>query len=88
MSTIDAVERSERSLQELPTARTLPGSFRHIASLLAWLIERRRTRMQLLELTDDQLKDIGLSRTDAYHEGNRSFFDRMPATGARSWLGQ
>jgi uncharacterized protein YjiS (DUF1127 family) len=39
------------------------------------MLERRRSRLMLLELNDDQLKDIGLSRADAYREGIRPFFD-------------
>jgi uncharacterized protein YjiS (DUF1127 family) len=45
-----------------------------IASVLTWIetrLERRRSRRALLEMTDDQLKDIGLSRGDAYREGSR-----------------
>ena len=33
---------------------------------------RRRSRLALLALTDDQLKDIGISRADAYREGIRN----------------
>ncbi len=42
---------------------------------LADALERRRSRLQLLEMTDDQLKDIGISRADAQREGLRPFFD-------------
>jgi uncharacterized protein YjiS (DUF1127 family) len=38
-------------------------------------LEKRRSRLALLELTDDQLKDIGISRADAHREGLRSFLD-------------
>ncbi|WP_318011190.1 DUF1127 domain-containing protein [Mesorhizobium sp. ES1-1] len=38
-------------------------------------MDRRRSRLALLEMTDDQLKDIGLSRGDAYREGIRAFWD-------------
>lgn len=31
--------------------------------------------MALLEMTDDQLKDIGISRADAFREGMRPFFE-------------
>jgi len=31
-------------------------------------LERRRSRLALLEMTDEQLKDIGLSRGEAYSE--------------------
>lgn len=42
---------------------------------MAFLIERRRTRIALLEMTDEQLKDIGISRCDAHREGIRPFWD-------------
>jgi uncharacterized protein YjiS (DUF1127 family) len=34
-------------------------------------MEKRRSRLALLEMTDEQLKDIGLSRGDAYSEFRR-----------------
>ncbi len=49
-----------------------------INSAILWLDERlakRRSRFALLEMTDDQLKDIGISRADAQREGLRSFLD-------------
>jgi uncharacterized protein YjiS (DUF1127 family) len=49
-----------------------------VSSALIWLDERlakRRSRLALLELTDNQLKDIGISRADAHREGLRSFLD-------------
>jgi uncharacterized protein YjiS (DUF1127 family) len=49
-----------------------------VRSLARWidaLIERRRGRLALLEMTDEQLKDIGVSRSDAYREGIRRFWD-------------
>jgi uncharacterized protein YjiS (DUF1127 family) len=39
-----------------------------------WLgrqLEKRRSRLALLEMTDEQLKDIGLSRGQAYSEFRR-----------------
>ncbi|WP_407945181.1 DUF1127 domain-containing protein [Oryzicola mucosus] len=42
---------------------------------LAWRLERRRTRLALLNMTDEQLWDVGISRADAYREGIRSFLD-------------
>ncbi|MEQ1952545.1 DUF1127 domain-containing protein [Mesorhizobium yinganensis] len=41
------------------------------AESLSAMLERRRGRLALLEMTDDQLKDIGLSRADADYEGLR-----------------
>ena len=49
-----------------------------ITSLARWidhLLERRRGRLALLEMTDDQLKDIGISRCDAHREGIRRFWE-------------
>ncbi|TJW58692.1 MAG: DUF1127 domain-containing protein, partial [Mesorhizobium sp.] len=33
------------------------------------------TGLALLEMTDDQLRDIGISRCDAHREGLRPFWD-------------
>ncbi|MFE0014016.1 DUF1127 domain-containing protein [Mesorhizobium sp. NPDC059054] len=49
-----------------------------VASFSVWLslaLERHRSRKILLEMTDEQLKDIGISRADAHREGMRSFLD-------------
>lgn len=49
-----------------------------LRSLARWidnLLDRRRSRLALLEMTDDQLKDIGVTRCDAHREGIRPFWD-------------
>ena len=49
-----------------------------VASAARWmgnLLDRRRSRLALLEMTDEQLKDIGVSRCDAHREGIRPFWD-------------
>jgi uncharacterized protein YjiS (DUF1127 family) len=38
------------------------------------MLARRRSRLALLEMSDDQLKDIGLGRADAEREGRPSLF--------------
>ena len=38
-------------------------------------MEKRRSRLALLEMTDEQLKDIGLSRGQAYSEFRRRSWD-------------
>lgn len=51
---------------------------RVLRSLARWidnLLDRRRSRLPLLEMTDDQLKDIGVTRCDAHREGIRPFWD-------------
>lgn len=48
-----------------------------IASVMSWIgstLERHRTRRALLEMGDEQLKDIGISRADAYGEAYRPFW--------------
>ena len=45
---------------------------------LAWWLRamaRRRSRLDLLELTDDQLRDINVTPREARREGMRSFWD-------------
>lgn len=41
--------------------------------LYAWQ-QRAATRYRLMELDDRMLKDIGLSRSDAYREGEKPFW--------------
>jgi len=59
------------------TARRLPKAERNgsVFAMIARWIERRRSRIALLEMNDAQLKDIGISRADAYQEGIRPFWD-------------
>lgn len=50
------------------------GTIDKIGRVLHWLNglpARRMTRRGLMELTDDQLRDIGLSRADAARGGLR-----------------
>jgi uncharacterized protein YjiS (DUF1127 family) len=46
-----------------------------VVAMVERLAARRRSRLALLSLTDDQLKDIGISRADAYREGIRSAWE-------------
>jgi uncharacterized protein YjiS (DUF1127 family) len=46
-----------------------------LVQALSRAMERRRSRLFLLELTDEQLKDIGISRADAYREGIRAWWE-------------
>lgn len=38
------------------------------------MLERRRSRIALMEMSEAQLKDIGVSRSDAFGEANRPFW--------------
>lgn len=64
-----------------PPARTETTlQFLHAQCIAAarWLarqMEKRRSRLALLEMTDEQLKDIGLSRGQAYSEFRRRSWD-------------
>jgi uncharacterized protein YjiS (DUF1127 family) len=52
------------------------GSFLlRVVSMIEGAMERRRSRVSLMELSDAQLKDIGISRSEAYREANRPFWD-------------
>ncbi|WP_214471911.1 DUF1127 domain-containing protein [Mesorhizobium sp. dw_380] len=83
MSTIATIPPSRAELSGQSTRpsgrRGFVGRLMHvIRSLARWvdyLLERRRSRLALLEMTDDQLKDIGVSRCDAHREGIRPFWD-------------
>ncbi|BCM19867.1 DUF1127 domain-containing protein [Mesorhizobium sp. J8] len=48
---------------------------RSAAKQIDRMLERRRGRLALLEMTDEQLKDIGISRCDAHREGIRAFWE-------------
>lgn len=54
-------------------AGTAAGKPGFLVMLQLWL-ERRRQRRALLELNDHLLKDIGLSRADAWQEGTKPFW--------------
>jgi uncharacterized protein YjiS (DUF1127 family) len=45
-----------------------------LVAMIELAFERRRSRLALMELTDDQLKDIGVSRSEAFREANRPFW--------------
>jgi uncharacterized protein YjiS (DUF1127 family) len=83
MDTIATIRHSRAAFP----GETLPPSGRRgfvsrlvwvVSSLAKWidhLLERRRNRLALLEMTDEQLKDIGVSRCDAHREGIRPFWE-------------
>jgi len=51
------------------------GTLMRVIDFLEDGFARRRSRHALMEMTDSQLKDIGLSRADAEREGIRRFWD-------------
>lgn len=77
MGTIVAIPGSiSQSLRRLEAM--FQRSLRLVGDGASWLerqLEKRRTRMELMELSDEMLKDIGLSRADAYREACRPFWE-------------
>lgn len=61
---------------ELATApkRLPPGAFGRVLTFLARGYDRHLQRLDLSELTDDQLDDIGLSRRDVTREVAKPFW--------------
>ena len=75
MKTIGA-GRPVQSQQRLAAA--LRDGWAVVSLAGTWLderLEKRKSRRLLQELTDYQLKDIGLTRADAFKEGQRRFWD-------------
>ncbi len=62
-----------RSLARFSAIRRAPGLVIH-ALFIRWP-QRRRQRMDLLELSDDHLKDIGVTPGEARREAGRPFWD-------------
>ncbi|MCV3241487.1 DUF1127 domain-containing protein [Mesorhizobium sp. ZC-5] len=79
MSAIDTISSvgaaSRAGVQKNPRERKLLARIAALFSGMERLLEKRRSRHMLLDLTDSQLKDIGITRADAYREGIRSIFD-------------
>lgn len=62
----------QQELLGLPEARVIPSGPRESRWQQFW--RRLRTRKQLLELSDEQLRDIGISREQARLEAMRPFW--------------
>ena len=80
MSTIETIRHTSIELVGRPSGRRgfvsrIVQVVRSLAQQIDALLERRRGRLALLEMTDEQLRDIGVSRSDAYREGIRRFWD-------------
>jgi uncharacterized protein YjiS (DUF1127 family) len=71
LSSCEAVNHSPAQLVTDRGSHGVARLLRRLAVAFAVARERRA----LMALSDDALKDIGLSRADAYCEGTRSFWD-------------
>ena len=76
MSTIDTYGGwSRHKVQSAPAPTRKTVSLLAIVEWIEALLERRRSRFALSEMTDEQLKDIGISRYDAHREAHRPFWN-------------
>ena len=75
---MSAIETMGETLQRVDSSARRKGTRRlSLTACLDWIesrLERRRSRIALLEMTDQQLQDIGVSRAEAYRESHRSFW--------------
>ncbi len=71
------VSRDEPRFSVLSQGTPGPAPFGVLLRLLGeaetWF-ERRRQRRSLLELSDHMLKDIGVTRSEAFQEGRKPFW--------------
>ncbi|WP_082512301.1 MULTISPECIES: DUF1127 domain-containing protein [unclassified Rhizobium] len=66
---------------------THPAGFARLRAFLGSigrLVRQRRNRLALLELNDDQLKDIGISRCQAYGDGYSRYRRARTGNGGAS----
>jgi uncharacterized protein YjiS (DUF1127 family) len=67
------VGRSAPIASRQSAGRRLGRGLALLARIELW-VERRQQRRALLELSDHVLKDIGISRSEALHEGGKPFW--------------
>lgn len=75
MSAIETIGRG--SVRESALVASPRFGYFSLIGVLEWIefrLEKRRSRIALLEMTDQQLQDIGVSRTEAYRESSRTFW--------------
>jgi uncharacterized protein YjiS (DUF1127 family) len=80
MNTMGTARRQDNreSWRHLNATSFLRSVLTAFSSIWRWfdsLPEKQLTRRGLMELTDDQLKDIGISRSEARREASRPFWD-------------
>lgn len=76
MDTIDTIRGYvAESFLVATAARRTRAALAGLGRQLAVLRERRRSRLALFDLNDQQLEDIGISRAEALKEAGRPFWD-------------
>ncbi len=76
MGTIDTIKdlgdpATRRGAISTLIGRSVETLVLHASAMMA----KRRSRMHLLDLTEEQLRDIGVNRREARLEGHRPFWD-------------
>jgi len=79
MSTIDAIcatkaQDASSVGVKVRTAQPRPHPALRLWNIYLHWLEKRESRWVLRDLTDDQLRDIGLTRLEAATEAKKSFF--------------
>ncbi|EJN01707.1 DUF1127 domain-containing protein [Phyllobacterium sp. YR531] len=75
MSTIDTIKSSCGSRGVVEEYRATPSTLMVVFNWLVSALAKRRSRIHLSELSDDQLRDIGISKGEARQEVERRFWD-------------
>lgn len=75
MSTIDTMPRKDRRTHSAPVPSSTTLLLSGLLGRIGRAVERWRQRRDLLELTDPELRDIGLTRRQARREAARPFWD-------------
>ncbi|WP_426213189.1 DUF1127 domain-containing protein [Mesorhizobium abyssinicae] len=71
----EAIKTRDTTMATIETkSRASRLSVNSMLARLDWRLDRGRSRSALLDLSDDLLKDIGVSRLDAYLEACRPFW--------------
>ena len=74
--TIDTIYGLNRVVAYLgECANAIEKSVTKRSAEVQWRQERQRTRLQLLKLSEHQLRDIGITRREAEAEAKRDFWD-------------
>lgn len=75
MSTIDTMRPSCQSCEAAGEYRSAPTGLMVMVNRVMLALAKRRSRIHLNELTDEQLRDIGVTKNQARQEVARSFWD-------------
>jgi uncharacterized protein YjiS (DUF1127 family) len=70
MSTFSTI-RTDASMR---SSSSRGSTLMRVVAMIEMAMDRRRSRLALMELSDAQLKDIGISRSEAFREANRPFW--------------